>query len=310
MNSPDKEKWIAAMDKEITTLQEKGCWEITIIPTRRNINLLRLFFFSLSTGFHVCATDNCTFVEDQLSESIIIIIIIYVDDILISAKMKNLIVQVTNQIKRRFQIEEFGDINYYLGITIKRESSTGNYFMNQKSYIEDLCKKFNISFSPTIDTPLPFQFKYDEEEIHTFTTEEQAYVEKFPIRQLIGAINYIALCTRPDISYAISLLARYQDKVNLSVCQAIIHLLKFLLNSKDHNIRFSGSHITLVGYSDSDWAGDSTSRKSTTGFILFIVNSPVNWQSKLQPIVTMSSTEAEYVALSTTAQDNLCIKFL
>ena len=84
--------------------------------------------------------------------------------------MKNLIVQVTNQIQRRFQIEEFGDINYYLGITIKRESSTGNYFMNQKSYIEDLCKKFNISFSPTIDTPLPFQFKYDEEEIHTLRT--------------------------------------------------------------------------------------------------------------------------------------------
>lgn len=265
--------------------------------------------FFIFIGFHVCASDNCTFVRDQHSDSIVIIII-YVDDILVSARDLNLIVSIKDQIKRRFQVEDSGIIHYYLGITVQRNNTTGEYYMNQKSYIEELSKKFNVRSNSSIDTPLPFNFKYNIEESTRISPIESQYVDKFPIRQIIGAINYVAICTRPDISYAISLLARYQDKPNLSVCQAIIHLLKFLLNTKNYDLRFSGSHITLVGYSDSDWAGDSDSRKSTTGYILFIGNSPVNWQSKLQPLVTMSSTEAEYVALSTTAQENLCIKFL
>ena len=148
--------------------------------------------------------------------------------------------------------------------------------MNQKTYIEELVKKFRVRADSSIDTPLPYQFRYDEDELQNSSEEERIYVEKFPVRQLIGAINYIALCTRPDVSYAISLLARYQDKVNLTICQTIIHLLKFLFNTKHYDIRFSGSHITMVGYSDSDWAGDLVSRKSTTGYVLFIGNSPVN----------------------------------
>jgi len=222
----------------------------------------------------------------------------------------SVIVSIKDQIKRRFQVEDFGEVDYYLGINITRDKTSGEYFMSQKTYIEELVKKFKIRPNSYIDTPLPFQFKYDDDELNNLSPEESEYVQKFPIRQIIGAINYIAICTRPDISFAISLLARYQDKANLTVCQAIIHLLKFLWNTKGYNIKFSGSHITMVSYSDSDWAGDSDSRKSTTGYVLFIGNSPVNWQSKLQPLVTMSSTEAEYVAISTTAQENLCIKFL
>ncbi len=123
-------------------------------------------------------------------------------------------------------------------------------------------------------------------------------------------MNFISICTRPDISFAISLLSRFQDKVNLTVTQAIIHLLKYLYNTRNKNILFSGQLVSLVGYSDSDWAGDPTNMTSTSGYVLFLANAPILWQSKLQPIVALSSTEAEYIALSTTAQETIWLKTL
>lgn len=422
MNSPDHDKWMEAMSKEIASLEAKGCWEV--VPTPRRYNLVRSFFiykikknkygvpikykarlvakgdtqifgvdfwetyspvarlatlrtllgvsaiekmlihqidvnsayinadlteiiymspppnykipgnhilrlkksiyglkqaglnwyrciseFLISIGFHVCSSDNCTFVKDKETTDIVIIIV-YVDDILISARELQLINLTKDLIKRRFQIEDFGEINYYLGIAINRDITSGAYYMNQRGYIESLCDKFNIKTNPSCNIPLPYQFQYNVNEYESLTEDEKNYVLNFPTRQLIGAINYIALCTRPDISYAISLLARYQDKPNLSTCKATVYLLKFLLNTKHYEIKFTGSTVSLVAYSDSDWAGDRDSRKSTTGYILYLGNAPITWQSKLQPLVALSSTEAEYLALSTTAQENICIKFL
>ena len=144
--------------------------------------------FLMSIGFQICSTDNCTFVKNQHTDNIIIIII-YVDDILVSAKELHLITQTKDFIKARFQIEDFGEINYYLGISIHRDRFSGNYFMSQKSYIETLCKKFNIRQNPSYQTPLPLQFQYDHNEFQGLSTEEKEYVKNFPIRQLIGAIN-------------------------------------------------------------------------------------------------------------------------
>ncbi len=83
---------------------------------------------------------------------------------------------------------------------------------------------------------------------------------------------HVAICTRPDIAFAISYLARFQDRMNLQVTQAIIHLFKFLFNTKDQWLVFTGDYISLEGFSDSDWAGDNLTRKSTTGFVIFLGN--------------------------------------
>jgi len=182
--------------------------------------------------------------------------------------------------------------------------------MNQSGYIEKITEKFQIKPQSSISSPLPSNFNYNPDEYQTLSDDEKSYVQNFPARQLIGAANFISICTRPDISFAISLLSRFQDKVNLTVAKGIIHLMKYLWNTRERKIIFSGDCVSLVGYSDSDWAGDTNSMKSTTGYVLFIGNSPILWQSKLQPIVALSSTEAEYIALSSTAQETSWIKSL
>jgi hypothetical protein len=114
--------------------------------------------------------------------------------------------------------------------------------------------------------------------------------------------------TRPDITFAINLLARYQDKPNLSVCRALIHLLNYVYATKERKLTFNGKATAIVGYSDSDWAGDPIQRKSTTGYVFFIGNCPISWQSKLQPLIALSSTEAEYIALSVATQEALWLR--
>lgn len=263
--------------------------------------------FLISLNFDQLEADPCSFIKNKEYEDMIIIII-YVDDILVASKCINSILETKTQIKSRFDIEDSGEINYYLGIDIKQIN--GNYSMNQTGYIEKITKKFQIKTQASITSPLPTNFEFNPNEFEELSDEEKLYVQKFPARQLIGAVNFISICTRPDISFAISLLSRYQDKMNLSVTQAIIHLMKFIWNTRKRDVQFSGECVSLVGYSDSDWAGDVLNKKSTSGFILYIGNGPILWQSKLQSIVALSSTEAEYVALSSTAKETTWIKSL
>jgi hypothetical protein len=108
--------------------------------------------------------------------------------------------------------------------------------------------------------------------------------------------------TRPDNTFAINLLP------NLSVCRALIHLLNYVYATKERKLTFNGKATAIVGYSDSDWAGDPIQRKSTTGYVFFIGNCPISWQSKLQPLIALSSTEAEYIALSVATQEALWLR--
>jgi hypothetical protein len=87
-------------------------------------------------------------------------------------------------------------------------------------------------------------------------------------------------------------------------------VLKYLKTTLDVNLKYSGSVNSLVGYSDSDWAGDIITRRSTSGYIFYLGNSPIIWQSKIQPIVALSSTEAEYMALTNATQEALWIRSL
>lgn len=140
--------------------------------------------------------------------------------------------------------------------------------------------------------------------------KQAKYVQSFPVRELIGAMSYIALSTRPDISYSISLLARFQDKPTLKLCQAINHLLKYLNTTKHYSLKFSGNINSLIGYSDADWGGDLINRKSTSAFVFFFGNCTVSWQSRLQPTVALSTVEAEYLALTSATQEAIWLRSL
>jgi hypothetical protein len=118
------------------------------------------------------------------------------------------------------------------------------------------------------------------------------------------------MSTRPDISAAVNVLSQFMSCPNEQHWTGIKRILRYLKGTLNHGLCFSGDDVDLVGYSDSDWAGDIDTRRSTSGYVFQIGGATINWCSKRQLTVARSSTEAEYMALSAAAQECIWLRRL
>ena len=136
-------------------------------------------------------------------------------------------------------------------------------------------------------------------------------LEKAKYSAKVGSIMYAMVETRIDIAFAISMVSRFANNPSSEHFHAIDQILRYLAGSQDRGITFGGKEkLKLVGYSDSDWAGDRADRKSTSGFVFTLNGGPVSYASKKQAVVALSSTEAEYVALSLAAREATWLRLL
>ena len=129
--------------------------------------------------------------------------------------------------------------------------------------------------------------------------EDEEALDQPLYQSVVGSLMYLATCTRPDIAYAVGMLARFSSKPNQSHWTAAKRYLRGTVN---FGILYRGESGVL-GYSDADWAGDADDRKSTSGYMFLIAGGPVSWKSRKQSTVALSTAEAEYVALSTAVQE-------
>ena len=125
---------------------------------------------------------------------------------------------------------------------------------------------------------------------------------------MVGSLLYLAMYTKPEISYAVGVLSRFNDKKTAASCALATHLLRYLNANMECEIEFSGTELDLHGFSDADWAGDIITRRSTTGYIIFAAGGPISWQSKLQTTVATSSMESEYMAMYAGMQELVWIR--
>ncbi|XP_050875617.1 secreted RxLR effector protein 161-like [Lathyrus oleraceus] len=123
-------------------------------------------------------------------------------------------------------------------------------------------------------------------------------VETGKYRSLVGSLRYLT-CTRPDISLSVGIVSRFMEEPVYTHWKALKRILRYIQGTVSLGMFYSNSDkYKLVGYSDSDWCGDIDDRKSTSGYVFFMGNTAFTWLSKKQPIVTLSTCEAEYVAAS------------
>lgn len=120
-------------------------------------------------------------------------------------------------------------------------------------------------------------------------------MEKIPYASAVGSLMYAMVCTRPDISHAVGVVSRYMSNPGFEHWNAVRWILRYLVVTKDMALCYTGADIQLRGFVDSDMAGDIDSRKSTTGYVFTLGSAAISWMSRLQKIVALSTTEAEYV---------------
>ena len=255
-------------------------------------------------GFQSSSVDSCIYILDRGHISRNIYIILYVDDLIIITKSIDEMNGFKNYLMERFLMTDLKEINIFLGIRVVRKSD--RIILDQSPYIQTILNKYNMKDCKVVSTPLETKLNY------IGLNSEEKY--DAPCRNLIGCLMYVMVCTRPDLSAAISILSRYTNKNNIELWKCLKRVLRYLkgsINIKLTYIRKNYNHI-LSGYVDSDWGGnDNNDRKSTTGYVFILFEGcTICWNTKRQLSVAASSTEAEYMALFEGVKEALWLKSL
>lgn len=242
--------------------------------------------------------DNCLYTYGKGDERVYMLL--YVDDLLICSKNKINIERLKKALMNKFKMKELGEIKEYLGISIENNYRENVVTMNQTKYIESLARKYQIESGRLYSTPMETNLKIEKaDECNS----------RIKYRNLIGALLYISSNTRPDISFSVNYLSRYQNNSNESHWKYALRILKYLYLTKDLKLIFERNmNIEILDcHVDADWAGDNVDRKSTTGYMIRLFGNVIDWKSRKQKGVTKASTYAEYVALSEAVSE---VKFI
>ena len=137
-------------------------------------------------------------------------------------------------------------------------------------------------------------------------------MSKVPYNSAIGSIMYAMISIRPDVSYALSTMSRYQSDPGESHWTAVKNILKYFRRTKDVFLVYGGEEeLTVTGYTDASFQTDKDDSKSQSGFLFTLNSGAVSWKSSKQDTVADSTTEAEYIAASEAAKEGVCMrKFL
>ena len=230
---------------------------------------------------------------------------VYVDDIILAAKNEKQLKQVKEKLSSKFDIKDLGELKYFLGMKIEQNEEAGSIWIGQPAYIENLLKRLGMQDSKPTSTPADVSLKLQP------ATSQTEPVNQAEYQSAIGSLMYLAVSTRPDIAFAVNSLARFNSNPQKDHWTALKRVLRYLKGTINIGILYKqdGSD-KCIGYSDADWAGDTSDRKSTSGYIFMFSGGPISWSSKKQKCVALSTAEAEYVALSGAAQECLWLRQL
>jgi hypothetical protein len=237
------------------------------------------------------------------------LVAVFVDDILIACDNTTAIATVIVAISKKFPIKDMGRAEEFLGIRLQQTS--GRITLDQAHYVTELVeKKYPQYVGSRNSATLPFVNEYIPRGEAPASAKQQAYVDAFPYGEIVGCLLYLSVVTRIDIAYAVGVLTRHVKHPTYAACKAAARTLSYLARTRTKGLCYRGHSLNFLAYTDSDWASDQDTRRSTSGYVIFMAGAPVCWMSKLQPIVAVSSMEAEYIACFYCVQEITWIRML
>jgi hypothetical protein len=241
----------------------------------------------VTLGFVEAKSDTSLFVHHHGAE--IAYLLLYVDDIVLTASSQSLIRRLVDALQREFSVKDLGVLHHFLGVTAEPRPS--ELLLHQRQYTLDILERAQMSDCKPCSTPVDTQAKLLE-------ATGDPVADPTGYRSLAGALQYLTF-TRPDISYAVQQVCLHMHDPREPHLTALKRLLRYLRGTVDYGLLLHRSTSSeLVVYTDADRAGCPDTRRSTSGYAVFLGGNLVSWSSKRQPVVSRSSAEVEYRAVA------------
>ena len=247
------------------------------------------------------------------------ILLLFVDDILLFSPKREAIRTVKDLLRTKYQMSDLGAVQQFLGIQVVRDRNARSIHINQAPYIETVLKRFQMNNCNSVSTPMDPSVRFQAAPPGYSALKENI----LEYQQAIGSIMYAMLGTRPDLAFTVSTLSKYYSNPTPEHAVAVQRTFRYLQKTLHVGITYSGqknqavTNVTdgfmltgITGFTDSDWAGDIDTRKSTSGYVFTLYGGAVSWKLTRQNVVATSSTEAEYIACSNAAKEAFWIRRL
>jgi hypothetical protein len=252
----------------------------------------------INEGFQRCDSEQTLFTK-RSREGKIIIVSVYVDDLIFTGDDENMLSEFKSSMMREFDMSDLGKMRFFLGIEVLQ--GLDSIYICQKKYALEVLKRFGMMKSNSVNNPIVPGCKANKD-------EDGIKVDETYDKQLVGSLMYLT-ATRLDMMFVTCLINRYMSKPTELHLQVANRALRYLRGTVNFGIHYKkGGSGELLAFTDSDYAGDMEDRKSTSGYVFLLSSGAVSWSSKKQPIVTLSTTEAEFVAAAMCVCQALWIK--
>jgi hypothetical protein len=252
--------------------------------------------------------DQAVFYRRDTGRNILIIIKVHVDDCSIVASTQPLIDRFKIEIKKHVEITDMGGLHWILGIEVKRIREQRKILLSQRSYIDSILRRYGFDDLTPISTPMDPNVRLTSAQSPT-TTDDIAKMRDVPYHEAIGSLMYASLGTRPDISFAVQTLSRFVVNPGMLHWEAVKRVFRYLKGTRELWLSYGGIKKELEGYADAD-GSMMEDRRAISGYAFIINGGAVSWSTKKQEIVSLSTTESEYIAATYATKEALWLRSL
>ena len=261
-----------------------------------------------SLGFSRSEFDHAVFVYKRQwkEENVHCLLAMHVDDGLAGCTSMKFLTFIKGEIKKAFGIKDLGPLRNFLGMQFERKLETCELWIHQEMFIDSLLLEYELTNCNAVKTPL------DPDHPLGLPTDTHAPIANLThsFQRLVGSLLFLQTCSRPDISFAVLLLSQHCASPEPRHFAAAKRVLRYLKGTRSYRLHYGGENrdLPLSGLSDADWAGDKKDRASISGFVWSLGGGPISWSAKKQNCIALSTTEAEYVALTRAVQEGIWLR--
>jgi hypothetical protein len=248
-------------------------------------------------GFSHSTCDHSLFIYHNGNDTAYILL--YVDDIILTASSDNLRQFIMSKLSCEFSMKDLGPLSYFLGISVTRRSD--GIFLSQHKYAEEIIERAAMSSCKSVSTPVDTKAKLSG-------LSGNPYHNPSEYRSLAGALQYLTF-TRPDIAYAVQQVCLFMHDPRTQHMTALKRIIRYIKGTIHHGLHLSPSLVdTLTSYTDADWGGCPDTRRSTSGYCVYLGDNLVSWSAKRQSTLSRSSAEAEYRGVANVVAESCWIR--